>query len=170
MMSMGRTEGQEEDWVRGYMWVYQLTASLSRPLSRGSTKCLGVPAHDAHMPPLTDRHTQISFVTRNMQDRLQCSSCHSHAQGTSSDVGNATMQTSRCSFRGMIENYVSVRANRSESHLAGREPSACAPARGHSTLTLPGGRCAVLSRCGRGPSQTTCNPPTAHILSPFTTP
>lgn len=43
MMSMGRAEGQPGSWVRGYMWVNQLTASLSRPFSFGNTTCLGVP-------------------------------------------------------------------------------------------------------------------------------
>ena len=44
MMSMGRAVGQPGARVRGYMRVNQLTASRSRPRSRGSTTCRGVPA------------------------------------------------------------------------------------------------------------------------------
>jgi len=109
MMSVGRTEGHEGDWVRGYMWVYQLTASLSRPFSRGSTKCLGVPAHARTYRPSTDCHTQKYFCDKE-HTRLvagtaleECPPCCSTARPKALPLVYGTMHTSHCSFRGMIK-------------------------------------------------------------------
>lgn len=104
---MGRAVGQSGACVRGYMWVNQLTASLSSPFSRGSTTCRGVPAH-AH----TCFHITKHPCAKNKPMVLSTQAAFCNKAAT-----RQLPPTCACFPSGRLELHATLEATRVHTHL-----------------------------------------------------